>query len=179
MKKEKPETKICKHCQSEIPYKAKVCPVCKKRVKANKLLWGIIILIILIAGILIFGGEDEYEVSSDAMTMGVEEYEKSCEKVDYKDLARNTDKYIGKKVKFKCQVQQVIDDEEYRVSVTKKDGFWKNDVYLRLYALEKKFIEEDVVMVYGEVSGTKKYTSVLGESIEIPQVEAVYMDLLK
>ena len=25
------ETKKCKHCQSDIPKKAKVCPVCKKK----------------------------------------------------------------------------------------------------------------------------------------------------
>ena len=28
---EKKETKVCKHCQSEIPAKAKVCPNCRKK----------------------------------------------------------------------------------------------------------------------------------------------------
>ena len=33
MAKEKPTTKICKHCKSEIPYDAKVCPQCRKKQK--------------------------------------------------------------------------------------------------------------------------------------------------
>ena len=31
MNKEKPTVKQCKHCKSEIPYDAKVCPVCRKK----------------------------------------------------------------------------------------------------------------------------------------------------
>ena len=43
------ETKKCKHCQSDIPKKAKVCPVCKKKQKKN-----IVLIIILIFVILSF-----------------------------------------------------------------------------------------------------------------------------
>ena len=38
------ETKKCKHCQSDIPKKAKVCPVCRKKQKNTAL--GIFLLII-------------------------------------------------------------------------------------------------------------------------------------
>lgn len=31
MKKEKPTTKICKYCKTEIPFDAKVCPQCRKK----------------------------------------------------------------------------------------------------------------------------------------------------
>lgn len=56
-KKENPSTKLCKHCQTEIPFKAKVCPNCRKKVKGGKMKWIIlaIIAIILIASI---GGND-------------------------------------------------------------------------------------------------------------------------
>ena len=47
----KSETKHCKYCQSQIPYKAKVCPVCKR--KLHKPVLGIIIAVI---GILILIG---------------------------------------------------------------------------------------------------------------------------
>lgn len=40
------ETKKCKYCQSDIPKKAKVCPVCKKKQKKNILL---IIILIFVA----------------------------------------------------------------------------------------------------------------------------------
>ena len=43
----KPETKICKHCKTEIPYDAKICPNCRKRVKGGKLKWIIIVVVIL------------------------------------------------------------------------------------------------------------------------------------
>ena len=43
------ETKKCKYCQSDIPKKAKVCPVCKKKQKKN-----IVLIIILIFVILSF-----------------------------------------------------------------------------------------------------------------------------
>ena len=37
MKKEKPTTKLCKHCKTEIPYDAKVCPNCRKKQKGENL----------------------------------------------------------------------------------------------------------------------------------------------
>jgi hypothetical protein len=59
-KKETPETKRCKHCQTEIPYEAKVCPQCKKRVKGGKLKWVVIALVVLVViGVAAGGGEEE------------------------------------------------------------------------------------------------------------------------
>ncbi len=46
------ETKLCKHCQSEIPKKAKVCPQCRKKQKGGILKWivlGIVALFIISA----------------------------------------------------------------------------------------------------------------------------------
>lgn len=48
-KKEKPATKLCKHCQTEIPYAAKVCPNCRKKVKGGILKWIILAIVIMIA----------------------------------------------------------------------------------------------------------------------------------
>lgn len=47
---EKKETKICKHCQSEIPAKAKVCPNCRKKQGGM----GCLGVILVVVGILIF-----------------------------------------------------------------------------------------------------------------------------
>ena len=58
MSKEKPATKICRHCKTEIPYDAKVCPQCRKKVKGGMLKWIIIaIAAIIIIGALAGGGE--------------------------------------------------------------------------------------------------------------------------
>lgn len=45
---EKSNTKLCKYCQTEIPYKAKVCPNCRKRIKGGKLKWVLLALIVVI-----------------------------------------------------------------------------------------------------------------------------------
>lgn len=66
MSKEK--TKLCKHCKTEIPKKANVCPNCRKSQGVGCLrviggvLGGFLIFIILIA---VFGGEDDKSVKTE------------------------------------------------------------------------------------------------------------------
>lgn len=58
MSKEKPATKICKHCKTEIPYDAKVCPQCRKKVKGGMMKWIVIaVAAIIIIGALAGGGD--------------------------------------------------------------------------------------------------------------------------
>ncbi len=60
MAKEKPETKLCKHCKTEIPYDAKVCPNCRKRVKGGAAKWIIIAIVVLVLLVAIgSSGSDE------------------------------------------------------------------------------------------------------------------------
>lgn len=54
------ETKKCKHCQTDIPKKAKVCPNCKKK-QGGKLKWFVIGFFVLAA----IGGMSEEETSSN------------------------------------------------------------------------------------------------------------------
>jgi RNA polymerase subunit RPABC4/transcription elongation factor Spt4 len=183
-KKEKPETKICKHCKSEIPYDAKVCPQCRKKQKGGKLKWIILIIIVIIAAILILGTGNSYKLSDDASNMSEDDYKAACESVKYKDLARSAEKYEGTKVKFTGEIQQVVYDNdsgesEYMISVTKDEyDIWDDNIYVYYESdKEEDFLEEDIVTLYGEASGEETYTSVLGESITIPAVTAAYMDI--
>lgn len=186
MKKEKPETKLCKHCKTEIPYEAKVCPQCRKKQKGGKLKWIVIILLVLFVLVALFGG-DSYDLSDDASTMSEEDYKAACEETTYEDLARNADDLVGTKYKFTGQIQQVIYDSEggeseYMISVTKNEYDWWDDnvyVYFDEGENDTKFLEDDIVTFYGEASGEETYTSVLGESITIPKISVVYMDLEK
>ena len=59
MARQKPTTKLCKHCKTEIPYDAKVCPNCRRRVKGGKLKWIVIALIILFAIAAASGGKSD------------------------------------------------------------------------------------------------------------------------
>ena len=69
MAKEKPTTKVCKHCQNEVPYKAKVCPNCRKRLKGGPLKWILIILAVII-GLSMCNGKDadESQLPSETTT---------------------------------------------------------------------------------------------------------------
>lgn len=69
MKKEKPTTKICKHCKTEIPYGAKVCPQCRKKQGANGCLVTIAVLVgIGILGSVFGGGGSSSSTSSPSET---------------------------------------------------------------------------------------------------------------
>ena len=59
MKKEKPETKTCKHCKTEIPYGAKVCPQCRKKQTMGCLPKVLITLLVLVVLGALAGGSDE------------------------------------------------------------------------------------------------------------------------
>lgn len=49
-KKEKPTTKICKKCKTEIPYDAKVCPQCRS--KQGMATWLKVVIALLVIGII-------------------------------------------------------------------------------------------------------------------------------
>lgn len=69
MKNEKPSTKVCKQCKTEIPYGAKFCPHCRKKQKAGKGKTIIIILAVIIIIAIIGssnGGSDDSANNSSA-----------------------------------------------------------------------------------------------------------------
>lgn len=66
------ETKLCKHCRTEIPKKAKVCPNCRKK-QGGKLKWVIIALVaICIIGSVLGGNSDEKDVATDGIATKTE-----------------------------------------------------------------------------------------------------------
>lgn len=66
--KEKSTTKLCKHCKSEIPVKAKVCPVCGK--KQGMALWLKILIAFFVIGIIgnVLGVNDSDKKDAPALT---------------------------------------------------------------------------------------------------------------
>lgn len=64
MAKERPATKLCKHCKTEIPYDAKVCPQCRKKQKSGVLKWVLIAFLVLAAIIAFSGGGGGSSTSS-------------------------------------------------------------------------------------------------------------------
>ena len=118
------------------------------------------------------------------------EYISKCKTYKYKDIARNPDNYINKDAKFTGEVVQALYDDglaAFRINVTCKkykyiSGYSCDDTMWVLYYPEKgesKILEDDMVTVYGYLTGEYSYESVLGSTITIPSMNAKYIDLKK
>lgn len=107
MGKEKPTTKICKHCKTEIPYDASICPQCRKKQKGNGCLTAIIVFVAIGAIGSIFGGTksgEEALSSSVASTTVIEE----TTTADNKAAALDADKKITEFVQAAESDYQVL-----------------------------------------------------------------------
>lgn len=63
---ESQQTKLCKHCKTEIPKDAKVCPNCKKRQTPHGCLIAVVVVIVLIVLLAIAGGGSDSTSASSA-----------------------------------------------------------------------------------------------------------------
>ena len=179
----KSKMKTCKHCGAEIAKSAKVCPNCggknKKPIFKRVWFWILIILILLVA----IGGGARHKLSDDAGNMPKKEFKAACETYDYKDIMRDVESYKGKKIKISGRVNQVVTESEdgtgeseYKVA-TGEDGY-DDDILLYFQRGDTpKLLEDDQVTIYGEISGTETYTSILGESITVPVITGAYVDI--
>lgn len=81
---EKESKKLCKHCKTEIPADAKVCPNCRK--KQGIKLWQIIligIVIIVVIGAVAGGGSDEATSNEQDVKKETKTQEKQEEKKEF------------------------------------------------------------------------------------------------
>lgn len=133
MSKEKPTTKICKHCRTEIPYGAKVCPQCRKK-QGGKLKW--IIIAILVLGVIgkIAGGE----------------VDNKTEQASKKDSGNEKEGVSGIEVK-KTEEYGEIEDFSYEIS--------ENKIFLEEYNGKSEILE---IKSSYSVDG-KEYTTDLSE----------------
>ncbi len=94
MAKEKPQTKICKHCKTEIPYDARVCPQCRKKQKGGILKWVLIIVAALgVIGAVVKGGEGEEKVANIQSENSTEKEPESGTKTDSKEENKEKEGY--------------------------------------------------------------------------------------
>lgn len=126
-------------------------------------------------------------ISEESKSMSESDFKSACEDMKYDDLFRNIKDNNGKKLHFKGQIQQVVSDSEYEstylIQVTHDSEYdmWDDAVYVVLDRtnVKDKFLEEDVVDFYGECNGSYSYTSIFGQSIEVPKISVLYMELNK
>lgn len=117
------ETKICKHCQSEIPKKAKICPNCRKK-QGGKLKWIIIAVVVIgIIGASMGGNDDDSTQSAKTSGSKVEKEEKKIEyqQVSVDDMmtvlddnaASASEQYKGKYIEVTGKLSVIDSDSKY------------------------------------------------------------------
>lgn len=125
-------------------------------------------------------------LETEVFTLSAEEieslYKEKCKKISYKDLERTPGKYEGEYVNFSGCVVQVCSEASsalyystYRVATS---GRYGDVVYVKVdnYGSEERIIEDDYITFYGEYDGLYSYTTVRGDTLSIPSVEAEYID---
>lgn len=143
-------------------------------------------------------GYEEYKCEScgetekktlEKIVLSETEYKALCKQVDYRELCRNPEKYIGEKVTVTVAVRQIVDAELFSnkkawraYSDTDGYGVYFDDEY---YMLDErgdgsgKIIDDDIVVVYGEFTGVTNVTRALTwTSDELPEISVRYADII-
>lgn len=208
----------CKNCGKEILDIADFCPYCgtttdngtKKKAGKRPIYekWWFWVLICFVL-ILFFPNKGESETNnndsgSSSMsttiqktegntnpTVSEEDFKESCIIVDYKDLCRYPENYVGTNICIELEIHQIMDvggpfnDEIAWRGMTDNDGsgFYFDDEY---YLLDKrpegsiKVLEDDILIVYGEFVGLEEIIRALTSTKEeIPCIEVRYIDILE
>ena len=206
---EKSKMITCKHCGAEIAASAKVCPHCggKNKPPIYKRWWFFLILVLIVLSVIGGSGSSSDDSSSKATStksssastassvasepeINEDDYKAECQSVDYKELCRYPDKYVGTKVTVKVKVSQIIEtnfsgtEKAWRTYTDNSGyGFYADDEY---YMLDKrgdgavKILDDDIVVVYGEFTGLEKITRALTSTTdELPRIEVKYADLVE
>ena len=122
---------------------------------------------------------EKYELTADEKE---QVFKSECVKYTYNEIARNPSNYYWKQVKFRGEVIQVIEDgDKYtlRVNVTPKNYYWTDTIlvqYTKQDSSEPRILEDDIVTLYGYAANTITYESVMGASITVPAVLAIYVN---
>lgn len=116
-----------------------------------------------------------------------DEYKTSCAEYNYKDVLRNPDEYVGKRVKITAKVSSVHDKgllnpvKYYFVYANDEYDMWLGDqygVFEYREAEDPKILDDDVITVYGEISEPQETKSLIANSQEIFCIDMKYAELI-
>lgn len=182
------ETKKCKHCQSDIPKKAKVCPQCGKK-QGGALKWIIIAIVALVIIGSASGGEDEpkkVENNNSGTSVSTEVVSAETETIEYqvvafsdltktlKDNALKAEKtYQDMYVEITGYLSNVDSDGDY-ISITATKDEWDFDS-IQCYITDDAQIDVvleksvgDQLTIKGQITSVGE---ILGYSIDIAEIQ--------
>lgn len=152
------------------------------RKQSNPVKLGILILVVVVIILLIFSIlslvlPNDTPLTGDALT----KYEASCNVISFQELNRNLNSYNGQHFKFTGQIVQINENNgvtDIVLAVTQVNGGWSStDLLHVIYKTKTAFNIGDVVIVYGDVSGSYNYISASLGELMIPQITARYIEL--
>lgn len=127
--------------------------------------------------------EQPYEYTEEEQAAIIANIKNNCKTYTYEEISRRPDDFKGEFAKFKGEVLQVMEDDNFitlLVQVTKgRYGIWTDIVYVDYIRgpSESRILENDIVTIYGSLEGTVTYETVRGNSLTVPSMFAVCIEI--
>ena len=119
------DTKICKHCQSEIPKKAKICPNCRKK-QGGKLKWIVIaILAIAVIGSAFGGGDSEQATKTGEVAVKTEGTDSNT------DSKEETTEAASEEVDNTFHVGDVVETPNLKITYISAEEYQSENQYIQ------------------------------------------------
>lgn len=191
---------MCPTCKTVNPANVKYCVQCgnwlvdnatavktepvkkKKSSKLKYFLFGVATVFILLIAI---GSCSDTSNKVSVPTGSVQELKAiPVTDVSYDDLARNTEQYVNKNVRYRGKVIQVVESPPVmRINVAKPtpEGFITESNIILVTRKDNagRILEDDTIEVWGVVAGPKTYEAVLKQSITIPEIVSYHLEVVK
>ena len=118
-----------------------------------------------------------------------EEYSEECKEYNYKDVLRNPSDYVGEKVKIEVEISSVHEESlfnagKYYFAYSKENkdsNYYHGDMYGifdNRYNTDLKLLEDDVIMVYGEIVESEYTKSFILSSDELFCIDMKFVELI-
>lgn len=123
------ETKLCKHCKTEIPKGAKVCPNCRKKQGGIGKWIAIAVVVIVIIAALTSGGDSDSQTANDSSpkkTGQVENTNATVETEQAEDKTSATETEAQEEVSNVFVVGDVVETSDLRISYISASE-WSSD----------------------------------------------------
>lgn len=113
------------------------------------------------------------------------DYKNSCQTYNYQEISRYPEQYSQKRARFFGKVVQVIPSSYskiLRVNVSCEkykyiSGYSCSDTVYVTYYGDTRVLENDMINMWGVLTGTKTYTTVIGNALTIPAFTAEYITI--
>ncbi len=135
---------------------------------------------LMVGGLLVLGitgclFSDPAPESTDAVTPNWEWLKAQTQTIDYRELFRNNERYVGQRFYFRGRVVRVIErggrDYDFRVAV-ESDSPSSATLHLAEYT-GQRLLEDDQIEFVGVAAGLERYDDASGQRVTIPRLKAV------